>query len=151
VTCLELELDGSERVGACMATYRSGNPHEVHISIRHMHVGAFGVVVGVAFRISNTGRVESYTVEGMMAVKAFINFVRRSGFQNLRVRVAQSGDRAGLAGLIPLSTGRIVGAFVMVLEFRHVIKTINDIWVHPAVIRSNDIHLEFFLPGRLAE
>jgi hypothetical protein len=44
-----------------------------------MHVKALGVVVGVALRISNTGRVESYTVEGTMTVKAVINFGRRSG------------------------------------------------------------------------
>jgi hypothetical protein len=44
-----------------------------------MHVRALGVVVGVALQISNTGRVESYTVEGAMTVKAVINFVRRSG------------------------------------------------------------------------
>jgi hypothetical protein len=53
--------------------------------------------------------------------------------------VAQSGDGARLVGLILLSTGSIVGAFVMVLESRHVIKTVNDV-----LIRSNDIHLEFF-------
>jgi hypothetical protein len=57
-----------------------------------MHVGAFGVVVGVALRTSNTGRVESYTVEGMMAVKAVVNFLRRSGFQNLRVRVSAQAE-----------------------------------------------------------
>jgi hypothetical protein len=58
--------------------------------------------------------------------------------------VAQSGDRARLAGLILPSAGSIVGAFMMVLESRHVIKTVNDVWVHPGVIRGNDIHLEFF-------
>jgi hypothetical protein len=73
-----------------------------------------------------------------MRVKAVVNFVRRSGLYNLRVRVAQSGDGARLAGLILLSTGSIIGAFVMVLESRHVIKTVNDVCVH-----AGDIHLEF--------
>jgi hypothetical protein len=53
------------------------------------------------------------------------NFVRRSGLQNLCVRVAQSDNRAGLA--IRLGTGScIVGAFVMISEYGHVIKTVSD-------------------------
>ena len=100
-----------------------------------MHVGAFGVVVGVALRTSNTGRVESYTVRGDDGSEGSRQFFKAEWLSE--------------SPCSSLSTGRIVGAFVMVLEFRHVIKTIND--MHLGMIRSNDIHLEFFLPGRLAE
>jgi hypothetical protein len=83
----------------------------------------------------------------MMAMEAVIDFVRGSGLQNLRVRVAQSGDRVVLAGFIPLGTGSIIGAFMMVLEYGHVIKTVNHMEVSGmVVVIMRNVHLEFFLP-----
>jgi hypothetical protein len=79
--------------GLALATYHSGNPHEVHIWLRH-YVEAFGVVIVVALRVSNTGRVEGYAIKGTVTMEAVINFVRRSGLQNLRVRLVKSGHWA---------------------------------------------------------
>lgn len=36
---------------------------------------------------------------------------------------------------IPLSADGIIGTLVMILEFRHVIKTVNDIRAHPGTSR----------------
>jgi hypothetical protein len=51
-----------------------------------------------------------------MAMETVFNFVRRSGFQNFGIRVAQSGDRAEFAAVIPIGTDSIIGALVVVLE-----------------------------------
>lgn len=51
-------------------------------------------MIGVALWISNPGRVEGYAIEGMMTTEAIVNLIRGSSFQDLRIRVAQSGERA---------------------------------------------------------
>jgi hypothetical protein len=66
-----------------METYHSWIPHEVHIWLSY-HVGAFKVVIGVALRISNSGRVEGYAIEGAMAMETVVNI----GLRDLRIRVA---------------------------------------------------------------
>jgi hypothetical protein len=63
-----------------METYHPRIPHEVHIR-------AFGVVIGVALRVSNAGRVEGYAIKEAMAMETVVNLVRGSGPQDLRIRV----------------------------------------------------------------
>jgi hypothetical protein len=101
-----------------------------------------------------------------MAMETVVNFVKGGGLQDFGIRVPQSSDRARLVAVIPVGTGSIVGALVMILECGHVIETVNDIWTHPEasssggvvvtivttpaesgeifILRSHDIHLEFF-------
>jgi hypothetical protein len=71
-----------------------------------------------------------------MTIEAVVNLVLGSGLKDLSIRVAQSGDRAGLAAVIALGTGGIVGALVMIPGCRHVIKTVNDIRTHKEVSMS---------------
>jgi hypothetical protein len=51
---------------------------------------------------------------------------------DLRNLHAQNGDGAGLATVILHGTGGIVGALMMILEWRHIIKAVNDICTQKA-------------------
>ena len=92
-------------------------------------------MIGVALRISSPGGVEGYAIEGTMTTEAIVNLIGGSSLQDLQIRVAQSGERARLGIAIPLGADGIVGTLVMILELRHVIKTINDIGTHPGASR----------------
>lgn len=88
-------------------------------------------MVGIALRISSAGRVEGYAIEGTMPMEAVVNLVWGGSLQDLGIRVAQSGERAGLGATIPLGTDGIVGTLMMILECGNVIKTVDDIRTHP--------------------